>query len=101
MSENNKAFTRHDIFGSSYVNGEGQITNLYRRCPHCGLVDYHYSVQGLKNSHFPITCVGSLRKYECGKCRKQFHTFEVCIPANTDPMEFYDRLTSLLSESQQ
>lgn len=88
---------RHDTIGASLENEQGKLINLYRKCPHCGMVDRNYSVQGLKNSHFQMTRVGSLLKYECGKCRKQFHAFEVCVPAGTDPYEFYLKICELLS----
>lgn len=90
---------RHDTIGASLVDRQGKPTNLYRKCPHCGMVDHNYSVQGLKNSHFQITRVGSLLKYECGKCRKQFHAFEVCVPANTDPYAFYQKISNILNDA--
>lgn len=83
---------RHDTIGASLVDAQGKPTNLYRRCPHCGMVDHQYSAQGLKDSHFQTTRVGSLLKYECGKCRKQFFTFEVCVPEGEDPYEFYNKI---------
>lgn len=90
---------RHDTIGAALIAQDKPI-NLYRRCPHCGMVDHQYSAQGLKESHFQMTRVGPLLKYECGKCRKQFHAFEVCVPANTDPYEFYQKLSNLLNDSQ-
>ena len=90
----------HDSIGASLKNEQGKLINLYRKCPHCGMVDHNYSVQGLQNSHFQMTRVGSLLKYECGKCRRQFHAFEVCVPAGTDPYEFYLKISTLLKEQQ-
>lgn len=92
----NKRGTQHNSFGASYTNTEGKMTNIYTRCPHCGMVDYRYSAQGMNHAHHPITLVGALEKYECGGCRRQFHAIQICVPANTDPMEFYKRVVSLL-----
>lgn len=95
-----KAFStvRHDKFSSVIVNPAGEISGVYRRCPHCGMVDLQHSAQGLKRSHHQITRVGALLKYECGYCRKQFHTIELCVPADTDPIAFYQRINMLLTE---
>lgn len=86
----------HTIIGSSCIT-DGKTTSIYRRCPHCGMVDHHYSVQRANQAHHQITRVGALLKYECGKCRKQFRVFEVCVPADVDPMTFYEKINRLLT----
>ena len=91
--------TRNEPTGSALIGAGGSTTGIYRRCPHCGMVDLQYSAQGMKQAHHQITRVGALLKYECGKCRKNFLTFEVCVPTGTDPFEFFDRINSLLKEA--
>ena len=98
MAETKKYTTRHDIIGSVMVDAATgtAVGRPYLRCPHCGLVDYRRSAQGIKQSHFPIWGVGAESKYECGKCRKQFHTIQVCVPTNVDPLTFYEKINSIL-----
>ena len=95
-----KIQTRHDICGASYIQENGAVCGVYRRCPHCGMVDHHYSAQGASKAHHQITRVGAILQYECGGCRKRFHAVEISIPANTTPQLFYDKLCKLLLEGE-
>lgn len=88
----------HDISAAPLVVPPGVIAKIYRQCPHCGSADRQYSAQSAKDSHFQITRVGAVLKYECGYCRKQFHTIELCVPADTDPIAFYQRINTLLND---
>ena len=71
----------------------GQLQGVYRRCPHCGMVDLQHSVQGASRAHHLISRVGAQLKYECGKCRKQFTVLEICVPAAEDPLAFYSAIS--------
>lgn len=95
-----KNIIRHNMTNSAIVGPSGKATGIYRRCPHCGLVDLQHSVQGANRSHHQITRVGALLRYECGKCRKQFFAVEVCVPADSKPLDFYEHINTLLSEAE-
>lgn len=82
---------RTDITNTALITDGGTVSSIYLRCPHCGLIDYQYSAQGIKESLFQITRVGAVRKYECGKCRKHFRTIELCIPAGEDTLAYYEQ----------
>jgi ribosomal protein S27AE len=96
-----KKTIRHDRANSAIVKPTGETSGIYRRCPHCGMVDLQYSAQGASKSHHQITRVGALLRYECGKCRKQFHAIELCVPAATDPIAFYEEFCRQCKESQE
>ena len=91
----------HDLIGSTVTKADGNTCGPYRRCPYCGLVDYHHSAQGVDKSHHPITRVGATLRYECGKCRKQFYCLEVSVPADQTPLEFYQQINAALKASRQ
>lgn len=95
-----KKTSRHDCTNSAIVAPTGVTTGIYRRCPHCSMVDLQHSVQGASRSHHQITRVGALLRYECGKCRKQFFTFEVCVPADIEPLKFYEQINALLAATE-
>ena len=99
MSEPRKYTTRHDITGSVLVDKTtGTATgHPYLRCPHCGLVDYRHSAQGIKKSHFPIWSVGAESKYECGNCRKHFRTIQLCVPTDMEPLALHEKINALLA----
>lgn len=90
----------HDMTAAALVTPSGIVAKIYRQCPHCGTADRQYSAQGAKDSHFQVTRVGAVLKYECGYCRKQFHAIELCVPADTDPIAFYTHINALLTEHQ-
>lgn len=92
-----KLIKRNDPTNTVLLTPENAVYRVYLRCPHCGQVDWQYSAQGIKDSHFPITRVGAVQKYECGRCRRQFHSIEFCVPENTDPLEFYEKIANLLN----
>lgn len=90
---------RNDITGSSLVNEEKIPQKLYRRCPHCGLIDKHYSSSGMNEVHHQIWAVGAVNRYECGRCRKSFDTFEIVPPEGVSVTDMYERINHLLREN--
>lgn len=86
---------RDDLFGTVLVNEKGMAERVLTRCPHCGMVDYRFSSQGLKSSHFANSRVGGVRKYQCGKCRNFFHTLEIQVPLDMDPMKLYEKINKV------
>jgi len=89
---------RKDTYGAVLVGDKGNIAKVYRKCPHCGLVDKGYSAQGIRESHFSIWTVGSLTKYECGKCRKHFFTVEFATDDQDKAILLYERVHDVLSK---
>lgn len=88
---------QNDPLGTSLVNEEGKVTKVLKRCPHCGMVDYRNSSQGIEQTHHNIWTVGGIRYYQCGKCRKYFYTLEVQVPLDTVPLELYKILNEAIS----
>lgn len=65
----------------------GEITKNGLRviCPHCGAIGIHHGDSGSVN----IWTVGAIERRECTKCRKQFHTISLTVPADMTPEDFY------------
>lgn len=95
-----KTITRHDTAAAAFVDESGTTTGIRTKCPHCGMVDYQYSSQGLHHSHFDIWRVGALRRYQCGKCRKMFHTIELCVPHDIDALQYYEMIRRNMAEQE-
>lgn len=54
-------------------------------CPHCGEIGLHQGRGGSVN----ICTVGAIERRECTKCRKQFSTISLTVPADMAPEDFY------------
>ena len=70
------------IYGES---GEIVKNGLRVVCPHCGEIGLHNGHGGSVN----IWTVGAIERRVCTKCRKQFHTISLTVPADMDPEDFY------------
>lgn len=70
------------IYGES---GEIVKNGLRVVCPHCGEIGLHNGHGGSVN----IWTVGAIERRECTKCRKQFHTISLTVPADMDAEDFY------------
>ena len=68
------------------------------RCPHCGMIDYRHSSQGIHNTHWPSCKVGGVTKYECGKCRKSFFSLEIQVPLDMEPMAVHKKINSMFTQ---
>lgn len=90
---------RNDLLGTVLLDENGAPQGIYTRCPYCGMVDMRYSSQGIKQSHFQAWKVKGVGKYECGKCRHTFFTLELQVPTDVEPMALYERINTLLLNS--
>lgn len=70
------------IYGES---GEIVKNGLRVVCPHCGEIGLHNGHGGSVN----IWTVGAIERRECTKCRKQFRTISLTVPADMDAEDFY------------
>jgi len=83
---------REDPLGTILLSEEDKPIGIYTRCPHCGMTDMRYSIQGAKETHWHNSRVGGVHTVECGKCRKIFKTLELTVPADMTPMELYEMI---------
>lgn len=74
----------------SKADGKIIHNGVHHRCPNCGAALLH------NRNTFLCTTVGSHRKWECGRCRKLYHTLELPVPVGTTPEEFYEKLQAAL-----
>lgn len=88
--------TQNNILGTSLVDAEGKVEKVLMHCPHCGMIDYRFSAQGIKETLWPSCKVGSITHYECGKCRKRFYSLEVQVPIDMTPQELYEKLNAAI-----
>jgi len=89
---------QNDLLGTSLVNEAGEPQKVLTRCPHCGMIDYRHSSQGIHNTHWPSCKVGGVTKYECGKCRKSFFSLEIQVPLDMEPMAVYKKINSMFTQ---
>ena len=87
---------RHDELATALVDDNGTVQGIYTRCPHCGTVDLRHMNQGIRYSHFLVWNSKGIKKYQCGKCRKHFYTIQLMVPTDMEPMEFYEKINTLL-----
>lgn len=66
-------------------SGEIVKNGLRVICPHCGKIGLHQGRGGSVN----IWTVGAIERRECTKCRKQFSTISLTVPADMAPEDFY------------
>ena len=72
--------------GVSYGDSGEIVKNGLRVvCPRCGEIGLYPGHGGSVN----IWTVGAIERRECTKCRKQFHTISLTVPADMTPEEFY------------
>ena len=81
----------------SKADGKIVRNGVHQRCPHCGaaLVDNHGTVI---MGTVIIWKVGAVEKWECCKCRKQYHAITMPVPVDTTPEEFYEKIRNALFE---
>lgn len=70
------------IYGES---GEIVKNGLRVVCPRCGEIGLYPGRGGSVN----VWTAGAIERRECTKCRKQFHTISLTVPADMTPEEFY------------
>ena len=66
-------------------SGEIVKNGLRVVCPYCGNIGLFHGHGGAVN----IWTVGAIERRECTKCRKQFHTISLTVPADMTPEDFY------------
>ena len=71
---------------------DGKIirNGIHMRCPGCGKALLH------NHGTVPIWNVGAVGRWECCKCRKQYHTITLPVPMDTTPEEFYEKIRGAL-----
>lgn len=74
------------------LRADGKIIHngIHQRCPHCGAALLH------NHNAVIISKVGAVEKWECCKCRKQYNTITLPVPADTTPEEFYENIRKAL-----
>lgn len=85
--------TRLDPTNAVIVSkADGKIIHngVHQRCPHCGAALLH------NRDTVPIWNVGAVGRWECCKCRKQYHTITLPVPADITPEEFYEKIRKAL-----
>lgn len=83
---NGKKVEKEQTNGVIYeTSGEIAKNGLRVICPHCGEIGLHHGNGGSVN----IWTVGAIERRECTKCRKQFHTISLTVPADMTPEDFY------------
>lgn len=82
MKSVQREVTNGVIYGES---GEIVKNGLRVVCPHCGEIGLHHGHGGSVN----VWTVGAIERRECTKCRKQFHTISLTVPADMTPEDFY------------
>lgn len=78
----------------SKADGKIIRNGVHQRCPLCGAELLH------NFKTVPIWNVGATGKWECCKCRKQYHTITLPVPADTTPEEFYEKIRKALYEEE-
>ena len=74
------------------LRADGKIIHngIHQRCPHCGAALLH------NHNAVIISKVGAVEKWECCKCRKQYNTITLPVPADTTPEEIYENIRKAL-----
>ena len=90
-----KEVVRHRTNGAIYEDGKILENGLRVICPFCGEVGMSQGRGGSVNIH----TVGAVEKRECTKCRKQFFTISLTVPADTTPEDFYASIMLALKGS--
>ena len=76
----------------SKADGKIIRNGVHQRCPHCGSALMH------NRDTVPIWNVGSVGRWECCKCRKQYNTLTIPVPPVTTPEELYEDIRKALFE---
>lgn len=76
----------------SKTDGKIISNGVHQRCPNCGAALVH------NRNTYPIWNVGATGKWECGKCRKRYHTITIPVPLDTSPEQFYEKIRKALYE---
>lgn len=83
--------------GVIYEDGKIAKNGLRVICPFCGEIGLSQGRGGSVN----VWTVGAIERRECTKCRKQFFTISLTVPADTAPEDFYSSIVSALKGDEQ